>query len=156
MRGVGLNANHSDITGSRTHFWAIALQIFADYPILGAGLDSFGTAFPFYDTRNGLFRVEQAHNDYLQILADGGIFGFICVIAFISLLFKKSLKTIGATSDNFRRNVAIGALAGCFGVLVHSFFDFPLRTPSNALYFLTMTALATVTIHYPKLHRRRK
>ncbi len=156
MRGVGLNADQTDITGSRTHFWAIALRIFADYPILGAGLDSFGTAFPFYDSRNGLFRVEQAHNDYLQILADSGILGFICVIAFIFLLFKKSLKTISSTSDNFRRNVAVGALAGCFGILVHSFFDFPLRTPSNALYFLTMTALATVTIYYPKLHRKRR
>ncbi len=154
MRGVGLESNDADLTSGRIHFWLVALQIFADYPILGAGLDSFGTAFPRYDSWDGTYRIEQAHNDYLQILADAGIFGFICVISFIILLFKQSLKTIGSTSDDFRRNVAIGALAGCFGIIVHSFFDFPLRTPSNALYFLTLAALAVVPVNYP--NRRRK
>jgi O-antigen ligase len=156
MRGVGLNSDEADLSSGRTHFWSVALQIFFDYPILGAGLDAFGTAFPHYDSWNGMYRVEQAHNDYLQILADAGILGFICVIAFIFLLFKQSLKTIGKASDPFRRNAAIGALAGCFGIIVHSFFDFPLRTPSNAFYFLTMVALATVSIYYPNLHRTRK
>lgn len=154
LRGVGLNSDEANLTSGRTHFWSVALQIFSDYPILGAGLDAFGTAFPRYDSWNGTYRIEQAHNDYLQILADAGILGFTCVIAFIVLLFRQSLKTIGNTSDHFRRNVAIGALAGCFGIIVHSFFDFPLRTPSNAFYFLTMAALATVSIYYPKLHRK--
>jgi hypothetical protein len=36
-----------------------------------------------------------------------------------------------------------GVLAGCFAVLVHSFFDFTLHTTANALLFLTLTALAT-------------
>jgi hypothetical protein len=36
-----------------------------------------------------------------------------------------------------------GALAGCFAVLVHSFFDFTLHTTANALLFLTLAALAT-------------
>jgi hypothetical protein len=39
--------------------------------------------------------------------------------------------------------VATGALAGCFAVLVHSFFDFTLHTTSNALLFLILAALAT-------------
>jgi len=37
--------------------------------------------------------------------------------------------------DPFRRGVATGALAGCFAVLVHSFFDFTLHTTANALLF---------------------
>jgi len=46
--------------------------------------------------------------------------------------------------DDFRRGVATGALAGCFAVLVHSFFDFTLHTPANALLFLVLAALATI------------
>ena len=156
LRGIGLNVSADDVSSGRTHFWSVALKIFFDYPILGAGLDAFGTAFSRYDSWNGTFRVEHAHNDYLQILADAGILGFICVIAFIFLLFKQSLKTIGSASDHFRRNAAIGALAGCFGIVVHSFFDFPLRTPSNAFYFLAMAAIATISVYYPKLHRKRR
>ncbi|MGI8640496.1 MAG: O-antigen ligase family protein [Pyrinomonadaceae bacterium] len=156
MRGIGLQTGQQDISNGRGHFWQIALKIFFDYPILGAGLDSFGTVFTRYDTWNGVYRLEQAHNDYLQILADAGILGFVCVAAFIYLLFKQSLQTIGKTTDLFRRDVAMGALVGCFGILLHSFFDFPLRTPSNAFFFLILTVLATVSINYPKLHRRRK
>lgn len=156
MRGVGLNVSPDDVSSGRTHFWSVALEIFLDYPILGAGLDAFGTAFPHYDTWSGTWRVEHAHNDYLQILADAGILGLICVIAFIFLLFRQSLKTIGGASDHFRRNAAIGALAGCFGIIVHSFFDFPLRTPSNAFYFLALAAIATVSVYYPKHQRMRR
>lgn len=154
LRGVGLQANQTDITTGRSHFWQVAFKIFFAHPILGAGLDSFGTIFPAYDSWNGTVRVEQAHNDYLQILAEAGILGFGCVAAFIFLLFRQGLKIIGATDDNFRRSAATGALAGCFGILIHSFFDFPLRTTSNAFFFLLLVVIATTTIYFPKIHRR--
>lgn len=156
IRGIGLESGQQDISNGRSHFWQIALKIFFDYPILGTGLDSFGFAFTRYDTWNGNFRLEQAHNDYLQILADAGILGFACIAAFIYLLFNKSLKIIGKTTDSFRRDVAMGALAGCFGILLHSFFDFPLRTTSNAFFFLLLVVIATASIKSSKVHRRRK
>ena len=150
LRGIGLSSNQADVTSGRSHFWYIAVQIFLDYPILGAGFNAFGAAFSRYDDWSGMFRVEQAHNDYLQILADAGIVGFACVAAFIYLLFKKSLPSVKEYSDSFRQSAATGALAGCFGILIHSFFDFPLRTPSNALFFLTLAAIATIFISEKK------
>lgn len=156
LRGTGLESSGQDLSSGRVHFWNIALQIFKDHPILGTGLDSFGIVFSQYDSWNGQFRVEQAHNDYLQILADAGIFGFIAVGAFIFLLFRQSLRLIGTEKDRFRRNTAIGALAGCFGILLHSFFDFPLRTPANAFFFLMLAVLATAPISQIRRRRRRK
>lgn len=157
LRGIGAGGGTQlDFTTGRSHFWAVALRIFWAHPILGAGLDAFGNAFPRFDTWNGAFRIEQAHNDYLQILADAGIAGFLCVAAFIYLLFKKSLKVVRDSEDVFRRNTAVGALAGCSGILIHSFFDFPLRTPANAFFFLTLAALATVSIYYPPRHRKHR
>ncbi|MEP6944322.1 MAG: O-antigen ligase family protein [Acidobacteriota bacterium] len=152
VRGIGL-ASSGDITNGRTHFWAIALRIFADHPLFGAGLDAFGSAFTKYDSWPGTFRVEQAHNDYLQTLADAGIAGFACIAAFIYFLFKKGLTVITSTGDEFRRCSAIGALAGCFGIVIHSFFDFPLRTPSNAFFFLMLAAIAVVGVK--SQHRQR-
>jgi O-antigen ligase len=154
LRGVGL-ATSGDVSSGRSHFWAIALKIFFDYPVLGAGLNAFGVAFTGYDTWNGNNRVEQAHNEYLQILADAGIVGFACVAAFIYLLFKYSLSAIEAAADNvYRKSAARGALAGCFGILIHSFFDFPLRTPANAFFFLLLTVIATVSIPNWKTERK--
>lgn len=145
IRGFGLSSGGEDITSGRAHFWRVALDIFLANPIIGAGFDAFGVAFTRFDTRNGFYRVEQAHNDYLQMLADGGVIGFLIIVGFIVLLFRRGLRAISERRDAFTRSAAIGAMAGCFGILIHSFFDFPLRTPANAFFFLLLAAVAVVT-----------
>lgn len=154
--------NAQDPTTGRAHFWRGALQVIRDHPLIGTGLGSFGVAYTLYDTRNGMFRLEQAHNDYLQVLSDAGIVGAILALAFVGLLFRKGFAR-RETEDPFRRGVATGALVGCFGVLVHSFFDFTLHTTANGLLFLTLCALATVNGNVEegggqtkRRHRRRR
>jgi O-antigen ligase len=141
LRGIGLQQTQSDPTSGRMHFWSVAWQIFLENPIIGAGMNSFGVAFTRFDTWNGFYRVEQAHNDYLQTLADGGILGFACVAAFAALFLKKGISAVGDQKHKLNRSVVTGALAGCIGVMVHSFFDFPLRTPANAFVFLLLVVL---------------
>jgi len=135
--------NASDPTTGRAHFWHVTLDVIGHHPFIGSGLGSFGVIYTHYDSNNGLYRLEQAHNDYLQILADAGIIGGLLGLSFLVLLFGKGFAR-RSTSDKFRRGVATGALAGCFAVLVHSAFDFTLHTTANALLFLVLAAMATV------------
>ncbi|HEX5707272.1 MAG TPA: O-antigen ligase family protein [Pyrinomonadaceae bacterium] len=135
--------NAQDPTTGRTHFWSRTVEIIEDHPVLGTGLGSFPVVYPRYDTRGGQERLEQAHNDYLQTLSDAGIVGGVIGLLFIVALFRVGFRR-AASRDKFRRGVALGALAGCFGVLVHSFFDFTLHTTANALAFLMLAAVATV------------
>jgi len=135
--------NASDPTTGRAHFWQVTLDVIGHHPFIGSGLGSFGVIYTHYDSRNGLYRLEQAHNDYLQILADTGIIGGLLGLSFLVLLFGKGFAR-RSSSDKFRRGVATGALAGCFAVLVHSAFDFTLHTTANALLFLVLAAMATV------------
>jgi O-antigen ligase len=121
----------------------VTLDVIKHHPLIGSGLGSFSVIYTRYDTGNGLYRLEQAHNDYLQILADAGIMGGLLGLSFLVLLFSKGFAR-RATDDKFRRGVATGALAGCFAVLVHSAFDFTLHTTSNALLFLVLAAMATL------------
>lgn len=144
LRGVGVARPGIDISTGRFHFWPIAIQIFLANPILGAGLDAFGVAFTRYDTWNGVLRVEQAHNEYLQMLADAGIIGFALLAAFILIFFRKASAVISSARGS-RRAIAAGAFAGCFAVFIHSFFDFPLRTFSNGFFFLLLVLLAVQT-----------
>ncbi|HEY0174065.1 MAG TPA: O-antigen ligase family protein [Pyrinomonadaceae bacterium] len=132
-----------DPTTGRAHFWRGALGIIGDHPVTGTGLGSFGSVYPRYDTGNGAYRLEQAHNDYLQILSDAGVVGGALGLFFVAALFWMALKRMHS-HDRFRRGVALGALGGCVGALVHSFFDFTLHTTANALLFLLLAALATV------------
>ena len=156
LRGTGLSGGTGDLTSGRAEFWRTAFKIFLDHPIIGAGFDAFGAAYSSYDPSSGLFRVEQAHNDYLQTLSDAGIAGFACVAAFIYLLLKKGSDLIRNSSSGFRRGAAVGALAGCVGILVHSFVDFPLRTPANAFVFLALASIAVVQIPDERKQRRNR
>ena len=65
----------------------VTLDVIAHHPYIGSGLGSFGVIYTHYDSRNGLYRLEQAHNDYLQILADAGIVGGLLGLSFLVLLF---------------------------------------------------------------------
>jgi len=151
--------NSNDPTTGRLHFWRGTLGIISDHPFIGTGLGSFGVAYTLYDTRNGLYRLEQAHNDYLQVLSDAGLVGAALGLAFLFMLFRGGFMR-RESDDPFRGGVATGALAGCFAVLVHSFFDFTLHTAANALLFLTLVALATldarVELPGQRKHRRRR
>jgi O-antigen ligase len=141
-RFVG-TVNADDPTTGRAHFWNVTLDIIKHHPVIGTGLGAFGVVYTRYDTRNGSFRLEQAHNDYLQVLSDAGVIGAALGLFFIIMLFRMALER-AQSNDVFRRGVAMGALAGCFAVLVHSFFDFTLHTTSNALLFLFIAAIATL------------
>jgi len=154
LRSTGVDLGSQDVSTGRFHFWSVAVRIFLEHPVLGTGYDTFGLAYTRFDTWAGLLRVEQAHNEYLQALSDAGLAGFLCVVAFIALFFRQSLRVV-AESVGYRKYVAIGALAGCFGVLVHSFFDFPLRTYSNAFVFFLLAAMATVPIVREHRHHRK-
>lgn len=149
-----------DPTTGRGHFWSVTVDVIEAYPFVGSGLGSFAAIYPRYDTRNGLYRLEQAHNDYLQTLSDGGIIGGLLGIVFVAILFRRGFAR-RETHDKFRRGVSTGALAGCFAVLIHSFFDFTLHTTANALLFLILAALATQdtrvnTTHEYRQQRRRR
>jgi O-antigen ligase len=134
--------NSEDPTTGRAHFWQGTVGIIKDHPLLGTGLGSFPSVYPLYDTASGSYRLEQAHNDYLQVLSDAGVVGGVLGLAFLAVLFGGALRRM-QSYDRFRRGVALGALGGCAGALVHSFFDFTLHTTANALMFLLLAALAT-------------
>lgn len=147
--------NLDDPTTGRAHFWSVTVDIIKAHPIVGTGLGAFPVVYTRYDSRNGLYRLEQAHNDYLQILSDGGIVGGILALGFVIMLFRMGFAR-RESRDKFRSGVALGALAGCFAVLVHSFFDFTLHITANALLFLVLAALATMNGRVEQVSSRRR
>ncbi|HLM02391.1 MAG TPA: O-antigen ligase family protein, partial [Pyrinomonadaceae bacterium] len=137
-------ATTADITTNRTHIWSVSLSVIKNNPFFGAGLGAFPQVYTAFDTLNGTERVEQAHNDYLQILADAGIVGLIIGAFFVFWLFRDGLRSV-RTHNVFRRGVAAGALAGCFAIFVHSIFDFVLHTTAISMMFLTLCALVVIS-----------
>ena len=85
---------------------------------------------------------QEAHNDYLEVLASGGIVGAALVTLFFFLLVKQSLPRLRSGSP-FVRVACLGALAGLFGVCVHSLGEFGLHVPSNAFAAFALVAAVT-------------
>jgi O-antigen ligase len=127
-------------TTSRFHIWTVTTKMIVHNLPFGVGLGAYSVAYPQFDTGSGLERVEQSHNDYLQILADAGVVGGVIGFGFLFLLFQKGREAV-AVDNKFRRGIAAGALCGMTAVLVHSFFDFVLHITAIALAFITLLAM---------------
>jgi O-antigen ligase len=130
---------------SRRELWQTTMQMVKDHPMLGVGLGAYQFAYPRYDQSSGLYRTEQSHNDYLQILADTGVIGGLVLLGFVILLFARSFAAM-QTRDPVQRAISLGALAGCFGIAVHSFVEFNLQVTNNLQLFLALAALATTKV----------
>jgi O-antigen ligase len=133
---------------SRGWIWQDTVTMIRANPILGVGLGAYETAYPIYSRDDGSlllgqsFSVDRAHNDYLQILADCGVVGGALAIWFVVLVFRAVARGI-KSHDPLRSAVALGCGASIFGMLIHSFFDFNLQLPSNAMLFLLLAAIAS-------------
>lgn len=126
---------------SRGWVWRDTFTMISANPLLGVGLGAYETAFSIYTKSDGSLRVPQAHNDYLQVVADCGVVGGLIALWFIALVFRAVDR--GARSrDPLYAGLALGSGAGIFAMLVHSLFDFNLQLPSNALLFLLLSAVA--------------
>lgn len=148
VRNLSQTAGEMDLTVtgderfSRRDIWQATTEMIGDHPWLGVGLGAFPYAYPRYDRSSGAQRVEQTHNDYLQILADAGLAGGLLLLLFVSLLFAGGFRAAG-THHRRRRSIVLGALSGCFAIAVHSFVDFNLQITANAQLFLALAVLTT-------------
>lgn len=118
-------------------------EIFFDHPWVGTGTGTLVAIYPhyanFYDGRV----VKHVHNDYLEMMAEGGLMGALFSLAFVVLLFRYALSALLVDKNPFLLSVRVGALAACSGLLLHSLVDFNFHIPANALLFFLMAFLAS-------------
>jgi O-antigen ligase len=138
-------ANWTEL-GDRRTAWTIALEITRDFPITGTGINTFGYLSPVY-TRNELpVNYSEAHNDYLQLAAEGGVLvgvPFVVCLWLIARNVRQRFRDADRTAYWVRAGAATGVAAMAFQEIV----DFSLQVPANALCFAMLLAIA---IHAPR------
>jgi O-antigen ligase len=132
--------------GKRASMREDTWRIFLDHPFLGTGLGTLRTVYPSYETLYDGKIVNHTHNDYLEALAETGILGGLCCAWFLGVLFSESLKRLRQVNHSFAGALQLSGLVASTGFLVHSFVDFNLHIPANALLFFLMAHLATAEI----------
>jgi O-antigen ligase len=127
----------------RGRVWKDTWSMMESHPAAGVGLGAYETLYSTYTQTNGEVSVAQSHNDYLQVLADGGIVAGVIALGFLVLLFRAMFRAV-QSRDPLLAGLALGSSAGIFGILVHSLFDFNLQLPSNALLFLLLCVVVSL------------
>jgi O-antigen ligase len=134
---------------SRVTIWRETLPIASDFAVAGVGAGAFSHAMLKYQQTQVFvphlgteWHFNQAHNHYLQLLAEGGLLltvpAAIVAIAFIRVVRRRLRHDAGEL-----RTVRLGAVAGLAGVAVQSLWDVPLTMPAAAMLAATRAALAT-------------
>jgi O-antigen ligase len=149
--------SHDPSITRRISMFRGAAHIFWDHPIKGAGEGTFVAVYPRFETAYDGRVVDHAHDDYIETLAETGLLGAMCGLAFLWILYRDARKNFTAGQGHFSQGLHAGAIAAICGLLLHSFVDFNLHIPANALLFLLQAGLATappLASHFPALERK--
>jgi O-antigen ligase len=129
----------------RIEIWKATWQLTKDHPFVGVGFGGYWTAIPKYFRATGESSLQQAHNDYIEILASGGLIGAGLVVWFAGAVIYSAYKSRGP-NNAFYRASRLGALAGLLAVAVHSFVDFGLHITTNSLVFVILIVIITTDL----------
>jgi O-antigen ligase len=140
--------------GTRLDIFRDTLRMFPQKPILGWGLGTFPEVYPHYRTFFTNLYINQAHNDYLQLLVEMGALGFAAMLWFLGTVYYKALKKVGNWSSDHNGTLALIAMVGVTGILVHSLVDFNLQIPANAALFYVLCAMAAMEPRFSSQQRR--
>ncbi|PKL92381.1 MAG: hypothetical protein CVV21_03460 [Candidatus Goldiibacteriota bacterium HGW-Goldbacteria-1] len=123
----------------RLFLWNASVKMAAAQPLFGIGAANFRVQSPYYQSlvfekqdNKALTPHDEAyaHNDYLQIIAETGIFGFLCfifaVIAALAALCR---------ARNYTAIMALSAILAC------AFTHFPFNIPYFAVLFFVSAAV---------------
>jgi O-antigen ligase len=131
----------SELNGRRGP-WADAAGIFWNFPLTGTGLDTYGVATLFYQQHDLAYHYAEAHNDYLQLAAEGGLLltvpAVLCVAA-LGALVRKRFKEETSASGYWLR---VGAVTGLAAIALQETVEFSLQMPGNAALFAVLCGIA--------------
>lgn len=124
----------------RIALWKTALKMIRDNPFLGKGLGTFMSNFWSY---NPHLYIQYAHNCYLQMWAEIGVFGLLSFLSFLGFLLFNAVKKFKET-DNF---ILLGLTAAVSGFLVHSFSDTGLYSLQLAVLFWVLIGMIAAILN---------
>jgi O-antigen ligase len=130
-------------------------RMFLKRPVLGWGLGAFPVVYPQFRTFYTNFFVNQAHDDYLQLLVEMGLLGFGTMVWFVVTLYGRAIKKLKNWSNEISGAVTLACMLGLSGILVHSAVDFNLQIPANAALFYVLCTLAAAEPFAQPARKRR-
>jgi O-antigen ligase len=141
----------------RLTIWKDTVPLIAEFPLVGCGYNAYESVFMRHQTAANEYGVEFAHNDYLQLLAELGVVGFAILIASVTPIALQLVRGIRSVRCERRGFLLLACVVSLLGMAIHSFVDFNLYIPANAMTFAWTAGLGfaiAVERHSPPLSRQ--
>ena len=133
QRFAGFVSTDELTSEGRTDLWAETIPLIRAYPFFGCGLGGYETAFSRFKISGVLVTDDFAHNDYLQLLAELGLVGFVIGAALAFSVVRMGLRGAVKSSDPEARYFAVACVGALSAIGLHSLADFNLYIPANAM-----------------------
>ena len=139
LPGEDITETLEDSAAQRIEIWRTGLRIIKDHPWWGVG---YG-AFPFFlhEYSQGHFGYRDAHNSYLLIAAEMGIPTLVVFFLVLAAAFYYTYWLYRRTTDQTHKAIALGFLAGLFGLLVANMFGSRMDDQAVSSYFWILCGL---------------
>jgi tetratricopeptide (TPR) repeat protein len=149
-----LDINYPE-NSARINYWKTAVKIFLDEPITGMGTGSWFGIYPNFNgsiyTDENILKTSELnpHNDYLEVLSENGIFGFVF---FILVLFTVGLNLLTETK---KKTLILPVLLSFCGFLTVSLLSFPKDNMSLMILFSTQIGIS-LSLYNTNINKEKK
>ena len=141
VESLGIGGRGLDV---RTWIYETALHLFANHPLTGTGLFTFGAGLAGLNSLPPFEPHSHAHNIILHVAAELGIVGLAALALTAWLALRAARRARGDRT-------AVMGIAAFAGVAAHQMFDVPAMMPAIALVGLALLVLALPTVALPVL-----
>lgn len=124
----------------RTAIWRDAAGVLRDFPLTGAGAGAFTAVMRVYQSGDRTYYWNEAHNHYLQVLAEGGLLLGVPATVGLMALVVLGVRALRAPADPLRW-MRLGAAAALLSVAVQSVWETSLTVPANAMLAAVAAAI---------------
>lgn len=144
-------SSDSSING-RTYIYTAVARIIGSNWLLGVGLGTWALrwAVAYYDTYFAAFPFIHAHNVYMQVWAESGIFALIAFLGALIVPLAGAAQAVKHSASATLRAMAAGCASGIIGFLVFGITDYAWTYPRIMVLFWFLFAMLLCTV---KLHK---
>jgi O-antigen ligase len=130
-----------DLGRGRTTIWRETWPMAREFWRTGIGVGAFERGMLAYEPRPFDLFINHAHNEYLQVLVEGGVPLSLAAAFTILAGWREAARRLRDDSTSVGW-IRAGAVAAMTAVAVQSVWDTGLRMPANAVLFAVMAAVA--------------
>jgi O-antigen ligase len=135
----------------RVQLWEDTVPAIRDFWLTGSGINTYSSLMLMYPQTDLTVHAVQAHSDYIQLTAEGGLLVGLPAVILLGLLIREIRLRLKQPQDEWNWWIRMGAVAGICGMALQETVEFSLQIPGIAVLFALLVAIA---IHEPAGVRR--